>query len=44
MSRKLRKLFVGHPSAILFLRISREGVFQQTHPLTTVTPEWQDRE
>jgi hypothetical protein len=26
---KLRKSFVGHPSAILFLRISREGVFQQ---------------
>src|ERR1700682_2204643 len=27
MSRKLRKSFVGHPSAILFLRISGEGVF-----------------
>jgi hypothetical protein len=26
---KLKKSFVGHPSAILFLRISREGVFQQ---------------
>ncbi len=29
MSRKLEKSFVGHPSAILFLRISGEGVFQQ---------------
>ncbi len=29
MSRKLRKPFVGHPNAILFLRISRGGVFQQ---------------
>jgi hypothetical protein len=36
MSRKLRKLFVGHPGAILFLRISREGVFQQTRLITTV--------
>src|SRR6267143_7000237 len=27
---KLRKSFVGHPDAILFLRISRERVFQ--HP------------
>ena len=27
MSRKLRKSFVGHPGAILFLRISGEGVF-----------------
>src|ERR1035437_4461560 len=26
---KPRKSFVGHPNAILFLRISREGVFQQ---------------
>ena len=30
MSRKLRTSFVGNPSAILFLLISREGVFQ--HP------------
>jgi len=29
MSRKLRESFVGHPDAILFLRISRERVFQQ---------------
>ena len=29
MSRKLRESFVGHPSAILFLQISSEGVFQQ---------------
>ena len=29
MPRKSRKSFVGHPSAILFLRISREGVFQE---------------
>jgi hypothetical protein len=39
MSRKLRKLFVGHPSAILFLRISREGVFQQPRLITTATLE-----
>jgi hypothetical protein len=30
MSRKIKMPFVGDPSAILFLRISREGVFQ--HP------------
>src|ERR1700724_792312 len=29
-TRKLRKSFVGHPDAMLFLRISRERVFQ--HP------------
>lgn len=29
MSRKLRTSFVVHPSAILFLLISRKGVFQQ---------------
>jgi hypothetical protein len=33
MSRKLRKLFVGHPSAILILRISREGVFQHAQAI-----------
>src|ERR1039457_4038479 len=33
---KPRKSFVGHPDAILFLRISREGVFQQPRLLTTV--------
>jgi hypothetical protein len=31
---KPRKSFVGHPDAILFLRISREGVFQQPHMFT----------
>ncbi len=30
MPRKLRKSFVGHPSAILFLPFSLAGVFQ--HP------------
>ena len=34
MSTKLRKSFVGHPSAILFSRISGEGVFQQPLALT----------
>jgi hypothetical protein len=29
MSRELKTSFVGHPRAILFLRISGEGVFQQ---------------
>jgi hypothetical protein len=29
MPKKLRTSFVGHPSAILFLRILGEGVFQQ---------------
>jgi hypothetical protein len=29
MSRKLRKSIVGHPGAILFSRLLREGVFQQ---------------
>src|ERR1035437_2104179 len=33
---KSRKSFVGHPDAILFLRISREGVFQQPRLVTTV--------
>ncbi len=36
MSRKLRGLFVGHPRAILLLRISGEGVFQQPRLFTTV--------
>jgi hypothetical protein len=31
MPRKLRKSFVRHPGANLFLTISRAGVFQQTH-------------
>jgi hypothetical protein len=31
---KPRKSFVGHPDAILFLRISREGVFQATGDYT----------
>jgi hypothetical protein len=34
MSRKLRTSFVGYPSAILFLLISREGVFQQPQATT----------
>ena len=38
MSWKLRESFVRHPSAILFLRISGEGVFQQPRLLTTVEP------
>jgi hypothetical protein len=33
---KLRKSFVGHPDAILFLLISREGVFQQPRLISTV--------
>jgi hypothetical protein len=33
---KLRKSFVGHPDAILFLRISPEGVFQQPQAITLV--------
>src|ERR1035437_6494954 len=33
---KPRKSFVGHPNAILFLRISREGVFQQPRLVSTV--------
>jgi hypothetical protein len=32
---KPRKSFVGHPDAILFLRISREGVFQQPRLFST---------
>jgi len=35
MSKELRKSFVGHPNAILFLRISRLGVFQQPRLITT---------
>jgi hypothetical protein len=33
---KPRKSFLGHPSAILFLLISREGVFQQPRLIATV--------
>jgi hypothetical protein len=29
-----RKSFIGHPDAILFRRISREGVFQQPQAIT----------
>jgi hypothetical protein len=36
MSRKSRKSFVGLPIAILFLRISRDGVFQQPRLIATV--------
>jgi hypothetical protein len=36
MPRKLRKSFVELPNAILFLRISRERVFQQPQALTLI--------
>lgn len=36
MSRKPRKSFVGHPAAILFSRISPEGVFQQPQAIAQV--------
>jgi hypothetical protein len=39
MSRKLRKSFVGHRSAILFLGISSEGVFQQPQAITRFEPQ-----
>jgi hypothetical protein len=32
-----RKSFVGHPGAILFLRISGEGVFQQAQAISLTT-------
>src|SRR5437899_9960150 len=38
MSRKLRESFVGHPDAILFLRISRKGVFQQPRLFAPTIP------
>ena len=37
MPRKLREPFEGHPGAILFLRISGEGVFQQPQAITLTT-------
>ncbi len=37
MLRKLRKSFVGHPGAILFLLISSAGVFQQPRLLTSTS-------
>lgn len=37
MPGKLRKSFVGHPSAILFLQISRAGVFQQPQAIELCT-------
>src|SRR5450755_2744873 len=37
MPRKLRKSFVGHPSAILFLLISRVGLFQHPQAITPTT-------
>ena len=37
MTRKLRESFVGHPGAILFLRISGERVFQQPQAITPTT-------
>jgi hypothetical protein len=36
---KPRKSFVGHPDAILVLRISREGVFQQQQAISLKTPQ-----
>jgi|SRR5436190_18496950 len=33
---KSRKSFVGHPDAILFLRISQKGVFQQPQKMSSV--------
>ena len=38
MSRKLRESFVGHPDAIVFLRISRKGVFQQPRLFAPTIP------
>jgi hypothetical protein len=32
------KSIVGHPDAILFLRILREGVFQQPQAITLIDP------
>jgi hypothetical protein len=35
---KRRSSFVGHPSAVLFLRISQIGVFQQPQAITLINP------
>jgi hypothetical protein len=32
-----RESFIGHPDAILFSRLSREGVFQQPRLISTVS-------
>jgi hypothetical protein len=32
-----RESFIAHPDAILFLRFSREGVFQQPQAITPTT-------
>jgi len=37
MSSKIENVVYRHPDAILFLRISREGVFQQPCDISTVT-------
>jgi hypothetical protein len=37
MSKKLRSPFVGHPDALLFWRISQEGVFQQPQAISLKT-------
>jgi hypothetical protein len=40
MSRKIENVvyrFIGQPNAILFLRISREGVFQQPRLISTTS-------
>jgi hypothetical protein len=42
MSWKLRESFVGHPSAILFLRISGERLFQQPEALALI--DWRDQD
>jgi hypothetical protein len=36
---KLNKWFVGHPDAILFLRISPEGVFQHPQAIALKIPQ-----
>jgi hypothetical protein len=38
--RKTRTAFVGHRDAILFSRISREGVFQQPRDFSTITSRY----
>ena len=42
MSRKIEEVFVGHPDAILFFRISPEGVFQHPRLVSPVIPVSQE--
>jgi hypothetical protein len=35
-----RESFIAHPDAILFLRFSLSGVFQQPRLITTITSGW----